>query len=580
MPPPHTIKSGGHENSSHSHKLEPTTPTTPSSSIHNSHPHPGSRTIHTVPRTGTTSTGATTSTRTTAILASTLSPSGTVPQSVPTIGTLTREPLYGVRLSSVYGFTTTTDSNGQSIVVSGTYTSYIGSPTGGGGRGGNGSPHGGLLGGIGIGGLAAIIAIVILIVLTCVVIFLRRYHARRRAERLQGWFATWRRNHEERGIEGGPHMAQRRPLSDASFGTPEHPLSRSVSLARSLPYAPTCTDPFAANELISVSSSFSDQSRNPHPPRVPVPPAALTLEQGDFIEGVSPPAPLAPPVSPPPGPMTPQPTLSTAPAAFLNQVFRNWRNSQLTIKPVPFKSNGRIVISRASSTQSLRIQSDQNHFVERRGSMMTCASGEYTAKSVDLMAFPRPPSHPPATYSNTASSILDPMNASHTFLQSRWQPNTGAGDIPATPARSDFNFAIRNFGPCSPVTAGEGDPFIDAHEPLPSPMPSSAVQSVTFPGDGSDAHRPMTQPSNLTRIARSWTPASPGDVAEELPVIAGDIVRVISRHPIMHDGWLRESDVQGGWALVKRMDPETGISKRGYVPINCLMDVQGPSRES
>ena len=501
--------------------------------------------------------------------------------------------MYGARLTSTNGLTTTTDSKGRSIVVSGTYTSYVGSPTGGRGGGGNGG--GGSLGGIGVGGLAAIIAVVILLILTCVVILLRRYHARKRAERLQDWFAAWRRNHEGQGIEGGPHMAQRRPLSDASFGTPEHPISRSTSLAHSPSYSPTPSDPFAVmNGQISISSSFSDQSRNPHPPRVPVRSAALTMEQGEVFEYVSSPvSPAFASVSPPspqsPSPARPQATLSNAPTAFRSKALRNtWRNSQLTIKPIPFNSKGSVVISRPPSMQSLQSQSDQNHYAERRCSSMTDAS-ECTAESVDLMSFPRPPSRSagPSRNPTTTRSILDSTNISRASLQSRLQRNLGT----PTPARSDFNFAISNFGGSSSRyhqdIIGEGDPFADPTEQMPSPMPSSAAHSLFFPVDGSDSahagHRSSGQPSNLTRIARSWAPSSSAEVAEELRVNAGDIVRVISRHSIMPD--LSEErrlsvsdiDVQGGWALVKRMDPETGISKRGYVPVNCLMDVQGPS---
>jgi len=31
----------------------------------------------------------------------------------------------------------------------------------------------------------------------------------------------------------------------------------------------------------------------------------------------------------------------------------------------------------------------------------------------------------------------------------------------------------------------------------------------------------------------------------------------------------------GGWAWVKKIDPESGIGRRGFVPVNCLMDVAG-----
>ena len=502
--------------------------------------------------------------------------SGSVPPSqiIPINGTLSRDPRKGVRVTSTYDFATT-NSNGQSIFVSGTYTSYIGSPTGS--HGGGGSHP---FGGIGVGGLAAIIALVVLFILTCFIILLRRHRARRRADRLQGWLTAWRRNHEDQGIEGGPQMAQRRPLSDISFGTPEHPLSRSMSLARSLPYSPTCVDPFASNELISVSSSFSDQSGNPHPPRVPFAPVALTREQGEVFERVLAPVSPATFISPPsPGPTQPQATLSTAPTAFRSKAFRKSRISQLTIKPVPFDSTGRVVISRQSSVRSLQSQSDQSHLAERRGSMMTEASGEYTAKSVDLMAFPRPPSNSKPTHSNVARSILDPRDISRASLQSIGQANMGAGDLLATPARSDFKFAAWNFGSRSQYSPDGCDPFADTQEHLPSPMASSAVRSIFFPGDGSDAQRSSAKPSNLTHIARSWAPASLDDTAEELAVHTGDVVRVISRHsvlPNLSEEQLSVNNVQGGWALVKRLDPETGISKRGYVPINCLMDVQGP----
>jgi hypothetical protein len=561
------------------------TPSPSSSLTRNSSPHPGSKTT-TGPSTGTTTTGRANPFRSAAIATSILTFWGSVPPSliIPINGTLSRNPLKGVWVTSTYDFTTT-NSNGQSIFVSGTYTSYVGSPTGGdggGGRGGDGSHS--LLGSIGVGGLAAIIALVILFILTCFIILLRRHRARRRADRLQDWLAAWRRNHEGRGIEGGPQMTQQRPLSDLSFSAPEHSLSRSGSLARSMPYSPTCADPFAVNELISVSSSFSDQSRNPHPPRLHIAPAALTLEQDAVFEHVSPP--VNPPafISPPtPGPSQPQAMLSTAPTAFRSKAFRKSRVSQLTIKPVPFNSNGRVVISRRSSVQSLQSlqsQSDQNHFVERRGSMMTQASGEYTAKSVDLMAFPRPPSNSNPTHSNTAPGILDPTNTWRASLQSISQANMNAGDVSATPARSDFNFAAWKFGSRSQYSADECDPFADTQEHMPSPMASSAVRSIFFPGDGSDAQRSSVKPSNLTRIARSWAPSSFGDIAEELAVTAGDTVRVISRHSVMpnlSEEQLGTSNVQGGWALVKRLDPETGISKRGYVPVNCLMDVQGPS---
>jgi hypothetical protein len=175
-------------------------------------------------------------------------------------------------------------------------------------------------------------------------------------------------------------------------------------------------------------------------------------------------------------------------------------------------------------------------------------------------------------------------------------PNNANGGsiLSPSPERSDFDFAYDRFLPSSTMrvkpelgdeNVADGvqellvDPFNDGLEPpLPSPMASSAARSLFFPAGHPEAG---SAPTNLTRVARSWTPSS--DAPEEMAVLAGEIVRVISRHSIYQDAATSPSEggvlqrdsnaTLGGWALVKKTDPITGIGRRGFVPVNCLMDV-------
>lgn len=90
-------------------------------------------------------------------------------------GTLDHNPQNGARVTetpSASGTGYETDSRGRTIYHSGTYSSYVGSPTGGINGGGSGSGSGGggnhgLIGGLSIGALAGIITIVILFLLAC-----------------------------------------------------------------------------------------------------------------------------------------------------------------------------------------------------------------------------------------------------------------------------------------------------------------------------------------------------------------------------------------------------------------------------
>lgn len=585
----------------------------------------------------------------------------TLPLTESTVGTLNFTPVNVARVSSTDGgfATATTDANGSSIYVSGTYTSYVTQPTGKGGKNGNGGGNGGnggdgsggsgggggsstrSFGGLGAGGLTAIIAIVLLVVLTAFVVLLRRYRARKRADRLQGWLAGWRHGQNgfgdaagvtEAGGMGGagaPEMAERprvRPRSDDSFGTPEHSMARASSATPSMTSG---SEAFFSvnNDHISVGSSHSEHNVPRFvAPALPALPeifrngrlnAADLFEDDDDDEvdgkrlsSAAMPSAIAHPPSPDHRVRDEVPGLTS----FPRKAIRNSnRISQLTIRPVPFNSNGAIASNDSrASLQSLPDIAMTNPFLDNthRGSMQSEVS-QWTARSVDLLSFPRPPSRSTAYTNPAGRSILG--GASRVSLQSR-------GDI--TPARSDFNFVLNSFSNGTNTAGnrgsgignsggsgnrggngsgssgsgeqdaydynnyGELDPFADNLEPgLPSPMPSSAARSLFFPSDpnGSDSARLSAQPSNLTRIARSWAPSkrnSDGLALEEMAVAAGDIVRVISRHsmmPNMSGEELNASGVLGGWALVKRMDPETGISKRGFVPINCLMDTQGPA---
>lgn len=544
----------------------------------------------------------------------------TFAESLPTTGTLDHNPQNVARVSSTDGFIPTTDADGSSIYVSGTYTSYIGQPTskggksggkggkGGGDDGGSGGGGGGgggsssqSFGGLGAGGLTAVIAVILLVLLTVFVVLLRRYRARKRADRLQGWLTGWRMGHsgndghDHDGMEGGvaaPEMTQRRPRprSDDSFGTPERSMAVRSSASPSMTSGSEVF--FSVTDHVSVGSSQPDPRFVP--PTLPELPEIFRngrFNAADLFEADEDdePGPVPSAIVHPPSPEHRVTQEIPGLTSFPRRSVRNSnRISQLTIRAVPFNSNGAIVSNDSrSSLQSLADPS--NPFADRfnRASIQSEAS-EWTSRSLDLQSFPRPPSRSTASYSNAGAgrSILGSKSASRVSIQSQ----TGIGGE-LTPARSDFNYVLNRFsshsgGPGAHEQDGynEQDPFADHLGPsLPSPMASSAARSLFFPSDaanGSDANRLSAQPSNLTRIARSWAPST--GAMEEMAVSAGEVVRVISRHSMMPNlsdeqiNAVSASGVLGGWALVKRMDPATGISKRGFVPINCLMDTQGP----
>ncbi|KAF8318632.1 hypothetical protein DL93DRAFT_2225533 [Clavulina sp. PMI_390] len=305
------------------------------------------------------------------------------------------------------------------------------------------------------------------------------------------------------------------------------------------------------------------------------------------------------------------------------------RASQLTIRPVPFNSHGALALpsDQRESVQTVGTTTTgeitgaymQDPFADpavraARGSMQSVAS-EWTSRSLDLQSFPTPPkraSGGAAALSAFTKNLFGAASRSRSSLQNQIHPapesqlaapenNANAG--PVSPARSDFNYALNSFSETSHplrhshlsgLGADSLDPFADNHPGLPSPIASSAARSLFFPGGSSEGNNsPTASASNITRIARSWRPTK--DSYDEMEVSAGDIVRVISRHASIPPqsrsdpnlpadlnsafglGDYSNDDVQGGWALVKKLDPETGISKRGFVPVNCLMDVQGPN---
>ena len=305
------------------------------------------------------------------------------------------------------------------------------------------------------------------------------------------------------------------------------------------------------------------------------------------------------------------------------------RNSQLTIKPTPYKPmppsswNNTAVDPFADNSRNNSRNESRNGARESMGSM-TSTAGRPSMNSVDLTAFPRPPSvntgFPLGSGSsgalranrsilrrNSALGNLQYTNSLPTLLQTPSEVNLL--EPAQSPQRADFDYAYEHYAPNSNTShhqsnsarpsdgSEEGqilvDPFSDGLDvPLPSPMASSAARSLFFPQDytkvegaygtapGVGAAPPST---NTTRVARSWTPS--GYAPEEMAVAAGDVVRVISRHSVfpnsngsstslLDPSAARDRNATlGGWALVKKTDPISGIGKRGFVPVNCLMDV-------
>ena len=400
-------------------------------------------------------------------------------------------------------------------------------PLTGTGSGRNKKLSAGAIGGI-VGGLLFLAILVGFAVM-------RKWYAKKREKRLHGWASGFKWGRDEKGIEGGPQVEKRarwksvngrdRPLSDDSFGTPEPTLG-------ALSWGPLPLPSQSSGLRSQVAEDSAERSNPSLDTEVTFTPGSASFPSIQVPE-------------------------STRSAIAASPPMRAKRQTGLTLRPsslFPF-AQGADTLSVNSASRDPFADSSAGGVSASRSDVpitrypVSPLSGHF----VDLVPFPTPPATKSVTFQSSIPSLPIPENGSFEL------PYDGFLEAPS----------MTHLG----MSSHFEDPFADSPNfVLSFPSPIRSTFSNINESDSPESRRTSVS-SNMTRVARSWNPSAP----EELSVSAGDIVRVISRHAGESGG---RNSGGGGWALVKRFDSVSGIGKRGFVPVNCLMDVQGPPAPS